>query len=148
MPTVLRVKFSDKNTSVKSIWGMKLNEAIQINTIGNEYLILNDVNGNPLRINKNDFAMALNEVFATKGLFLLATGITIDSFSDFNAFKDMGVYKVMSTIEIPNAPTSKFMYGTLLVLSQSYTTQIAVSTFAEVYVRSYSNANWSEWKKL
>lgn len=127
---------------------MKLNEAAQVNTIGSEYLILNDVNGNPLRINKNDLAMVLNEVFATKGLFLLTTGITIDSFSDFNAFKDMGVYKVKSAIEIPNAPTSKFMYGTLLVLSQSYTTQIAVSTFAEVYVRSYSNANWSEWKKL
>ena len=119
-----------------------------MNTIGNEYLILNDVNGNPLRINKNDFAMVLNEVFATKGLFLLTTGITIDFSSDFDAFKDMGVYKVMSATEIPNAPTSNFMYGTLLVLSQSYTTQIAVNTFAEVYVRCYSNAKWSEWKKL
>ena len=128
--------------------GMKLNEAAQVNTIGSEYLILNDVNGNPLRINKNDFAMVLNEVFVTKGLFLLTTGITIDSSSDFDAFQDMGVYKVMSTIEIPNAPTSKFMFGTLLVLSQSYPTQIAVNTFAEVYVRSYSNANWSEWKEL
>ena len=119
---------------------MKLNECTQVNTIGNEYLILNDVNGNPLRINKNDFAMVLNEVFATKGLFLLTTGITIDFSSDFDAFKDMGVYKVMSATEIPNAPTSNFMYGTLLVLSQSYTTQIAVNTFAEVYVRCYSNA--------
>lgn len=127
---------------------MKLSEATKVNTIGNEYLVLSDVNGNPLKINTNDFVMVLNEVFATKGLFLLKTNITIDSSSDFDVFRDMGVYKVMSTIAIPNAPTLNFMYGTLLVLSQSYTIQIAVSTFAEVYVRAFSNYKWSEWKKL
>lgn len=33
---------------------MKLNEAMQINTINNEYVTLMDANGNPLRINKSD----------------------------------------------------------------------------------------------
>ena len=33
---------------------MKLNEAMQINTINNEYVTLLDANGNPLRINKSD----------------------------------------------------------------------------------------------
>ena len=34
--------------------------------------------------------MALNEVFATKGLFLLATGITIDSFLRFQRIQRYG----------------------------------------------------------
>ena len=33
---------------------MKLNEAMQINTINDEYVTLMNANGNPLRINKSD----------------------------------------------------------------------------------------------
>ena len=38
---------------------MKLNEAAQINSISDEYIMLMDANGNPLKIAKTDLANAL-----------------------------------------------------------------------------------------
>lgn len=47
---------------------MKLNESAQINSISDEYIILMDANGNPLKIKKFDLANALApSVPATKG---------------------------------------------------------------------------------
>lgn len=46
----------------------KLNEAAQVSTIGSEYIMLIDTNGNPLKIAKTDLANALASfVPATKG---------------------------------------------------------------------------------
>ena len=47
---------------------MKLNEAAQINSISDEYIMLMDANGNPLKIAKTDLANTLAPfVPATKG---------------------------------------------------------------------------------
>ena len=47
---------------------MKLNESAQINSISDEYIILMDANGNPLKIAKTDLANALApSAPATKG---------------------------------------------------------------------------------
>ena len=48
--------------------GMKLNESTQVNSINSEYIALIDPNGNPVRINRADFAEAIRSVMleATK----------------------------------------------------------------------------------
>ena len=47
---------------------MKLNESTQVNSINSEYIALIDPNGNPVRINRTDFAEAIRSVMleATK----------------------------------------------------------------------------------
>ena len=81
--------------------------------------------------------MALNEVFATKGAFSSCNRhYRLILSSDFNAFKDMGVYKG----NVDNRNTERTNIEIYVWNSAgSFTelpTQIAVSTFAEVYVRS------------
>ena len=112
------------------------------------YIYVELSNGTQAKISKDALSTVINDALANKGFATLKTGVTINGTSDFNDYRNMGVYKVYSTTSIANAPTTNFLFGTLLVLSTAYPTQLAINTAGNTYVRVTSNSQWSTWKEL
>jgi len=57
---------------------MKLNEATQVNNIGNEYITLLDASGNPLLINKSDLSKTIKSLMFPSWKVTLAPGEEYD----------------------------------------------------------------------
>lgn len=112
------------------------------------YIYVELSNGTQAKISKDALSTVINDALANNGFATLKTGVVIDGASDFDNYMDMGVYMVYSSTIIANAPTTNFRFGTLLVLSTAYPTQLAINTAGNTYVRVNSNWQWSTWKEL